>query len=99
MDENTPKTEHVADAITAAQAKENRLLILEDLAKIDFAIAQAKAQIAMFETRKAECGLALADIDRREAGVVYPENPKTEAAKPAEAAKPVEAAKPEETQA
>lgn len=87
MDENTPKTKHVADAITAAQAKENRLLILEDLAKIDLAIAQAKAQVAMFETRKAECGLALADIDRREAGVVYPEVPKAEAAAPAEATK------------
>lgn len=75
MEENNKKT----DAITAEAAKENRLLIAEDMAKIDLAIAQVKSQVAMYEARKAECMLALADIDRREAGVAYPEPPKPEA--------------------
>lgn len=94
MEENNKKT----DAITAEAAKENRLLIAEDMAKIDLAIAQVKSQVAMYEARKAECMLALADIDRREAGVAYPEPPEPEA-KEAKAETAAAAPKAEEAQA
>lgn len=95
MEENNKKT----DAITAEAAKENRLLIAEDMAKIDLAIAQVKSQVAMYEARKAECMLALADIDRREAGVAYPEPPKPEAKEEAKAETAAAAPKAEEAQA
>lgn len=95
MEENNKKT----DAITAEAAKENRLLIAEDMAKIDLAIAQVKSQVAMYEARKAECMLALADIDRREAGVAYPEPPKPEAKEEAKAEAAAAAPKAEEAQA
>ena len=95
MEENNKKT----DAITAEAAKENRLLIAEDMAKIDLAIAQVKSQVAMYEARKAECMLALADIDRREAGVTYPEPPKPEAKEETKAETAAAAPKAEEAQA
>ena len=70
--EEAPKS----DAMTAEEAKEKRLLINEDIRKFEQNIASLKGQIATLEYYIAECRWALADIDRREAGVAYPEPPK-----------------------
>ena len=70
--EEAPKS----DAMTAEDAKEKRLLINEDIRKFEQNIASLKGQIATLEYYIAECRWALADIDRREAGVAYPEPPK-----------------------
>lgn len=70
--EEAPKS----DAMTAEDAKEKRLLINEDIRKFEQNIASLKGQIATLEYYIAECRWALADIDRREAGVKYPEPPK-----------------------
>lgn len=74
----TNKTEEApkSDAMTAEDAKEKRLLINEDIRKFEQNIASLKGQIATLEYYIAECRWALADIDRREAGVAYPEPPK-----------------------
>lgn len=75
--ENTKKEEAPkSDAMTAEDAKEKRLLINEDIRKFEQNIASLKGQIATLEYYIAECRWALADIDRREAGVAYPEPPK-----------------------
>ena len=77
-----------SDKMTHEEAEKTRILIREDIAKLRLARAQAVTQIDMFEARIAECELGLADIDRREAGVEYPEPPKkAEAGAEAEAAK------------
>lgn len=76
--------EKKSDAMTAEEAKKTRLLIKEDIAKLKLAKQQALAQVQVFDARIAECELGLADIDRREAGVAYPEPPQ----KPAEPPKP-----------
>lgn len=68
--------EKKSDAMTAEEAKKTRLLIKEDIAKLKLAKQQALAQVQVFDARIAECELGLADIDRREAGVAYPEPPK-----------------------
>jgi len=78
------KKEVKSDAITADEAKKTRLLINEDIAKLRLAREQALGQVQMLNARIAECELGLADIDRREAGVMYPEPP----AKPEEPKKP-----------
>lgn len=70
--EEAPKS----DAMTAEEAKEKRLLINEDIRKFEQNIASLKGQIATLEYYIAECHWALADIDRREAGVAYPAPPK-----------------------
>ena len=70
--EEAPKS----DAMTTEEAKEKRLLINEDIRKFEQNIASLKGQIATLEYYIAECRWALADIDRREAGVKYPEPPK-----------------------
>lgn len=80
MEENTNEAPK-SDAMTAEEAKEKRLLIKEDIRKFEQQIASLKGQIATAEYYIAECNWALADIDRREAGVAYPEPPKKPAAK------------------
>ena len=70
--EEAPKS----DAMTAEEAKEKRLLINEDIRKFEQNIASLKGQISTLEYYIAECRWALADIDRREAGVAYPAPPK-----------------------
>lgn len=62
-----------SDALTAEEARSSRLLIKEDIAKYELAKARAIAQLSQYDAMIAECHLALADIDRREAGVDYPE--------------------------
>ena len=76
MEENKKEEAPKSDAMTAEDAKEKRLLINEDIRKFEQNIASLKGQIATLEYYIAECRWALADIDRREAGVVYPEPPK-----------------------
>ena len=76
MEENKKEEAPKSDAMTAEEAKEKRLLIIEDIRKFEQNIASLKGQIATIEYYIAECYWALADIDRREAGVAYPEPPK-----------------------
>ena len=76
MGENEKEAAPKSDAMTAEEAKEKRLLIIEDIRKFEQNIASLKGQIATIEYYIAECHWALADIDRREAGVAYPEPPK-----------------------
>lgn len=76
MEGNKKEEAPKSDAMTAEDAKEKRLLINEDIRKFEQNIASLKGQIATFEYYIAECRWALADIDRREAGVKYPEPPK-----------------------
>lgn len=73
-----------SDALSAKEAGANRILIHEDIRKYEQLQAQLRAKIAEYDVYIAECRTALADIDRREAGVMYPEPPK----KPEQAAKP-----------
>lgn len=77
MAEDTNKS----DKITSEEANATRLLIKEDIKKLQLAKQQGYAQIAILDMRIAEAELSLADIDRREAGVALPEPPKP-AAKP-----------------
>lgn len=76
MEESKKEEAPKSDAMTAEDAKEKRLLINEDIRKFEQNIASLKGQIATLEYYIAECRWALADIDRREAGVAYPEPPK-----------------------
>lgn len=76
MEENKKEEVPKSDAMTAEDAKEKRLLINEDIRKFEQNIASLKGQISTLEYYIAECRWALADIDRREAGVAYPEPPK-----------------------
>lgn len=76
MEENKKEEAPKSDAMTTEDAKEKRLLINEDIRKFEQNIASMKGQIATLEYYIAECRWALADIDRREAGVKYPEPPK-----------------------
>lgn len=76
MEENKKEEAPKSDAMTAEDAKEKRLLINEDIRKFEQNIASLKGQIATLEYYIAECRWALADIDRREAGVAYPPPPK-----------------------
>ena len=73
-----------SDAMTTEAANTSRLIIAEDIRKYEQNIASLKGQIATMEYYIAECRTALADIDRREAGVAYPKPPK----KPAESGSP-----------
>ena len=76
MEENKKEEAPKSDAMATEDAKEKRLLINEDIRKFEQNIASLKGQIATLEYYIAECRWALADIDRREAGVKYPEPPK-----------------------
>lgn len=71
-----------SDAVSAEEAKTNRVLINEDIRKYEQMQAQLRAKIAEYDVYIAECRTALADIDRREAGAMYPEPPKKPAAQP-----------------
>lgn len=76
MEENKKEEAPKSDAMTAEDANEKRVLLNEDIRKFEQNIASLKGQIATLEYYIAECRWALADIDRREAGVAYPEPPK-----------------------
>lgn len=65
-----------SDALSAEEAATNRILVNEDIRKYEQLQAQLRAKIAEYDVYIAECRTALADIDRREAGVMYPEPPK-----------------------
>ena len=64
--------------ISAEKAKENRILICEDIKKYELAKANLMIQAAQYDAAISECRLALADIDRLEAGVEYPEPKKSD---------------------
>ena len=70
--EGAPET----DAMAEREAKASRLLIMEDIRKYEQSIASLRMRIAQMEYYIAEARTALADVDRREAGVKYPEPPK-----------------------
>lgn len=70
------------DAMSAAEAKAARLIIKEDICKYEQTIASLKGKIAEMEYYISEGRVALADIDRREAGVSYPEPPPKPAGEP-----------------
>lgn len=67
--------------ISAEKARDNRILIREDIEKYELAKANLAVQMAQYDAAIRECRLALADIDRLEAGVEYPEPKKPEAKK------------------
>lgn len=69
--EEAPKS----DAISAEEARNNRLLLQEDISKYRQLQAQFRAKIAEYDVYIAECETALADLARREAGVMYPPPP------------------------
>ena len=70
--EEAPKS----DAISAEEAKKNRVLVQEDISKYRQLQAQLRAKIAEYDVYIAECETALADLARREAGAMYPSPPK-----------------------
>lgn len=78
-------SEQNTEKMDADQIRSSRILLAEDIKKLELAKAQALAQAAILDTRIAECMLALADVDRREAGVEYPEEPAKDAAPETEA--------------
>lgn len=80
MEQTNKEGAPVSDAITPEEAAKNRILIKEDIAKYEQMQARFRAQIAEFDVYIAECRTALADIDRREAGVSYPPPKKPEQA-------------------
>lgn len=84
MADKNKETAPKSDALAAEEANANRILIHEDIRKYEQLQAQLRAKVAEYDVYIAECRTALADIDRREAGVMYPEPPK----KPEQAAKP-----------
>lgn len=65
-----------SDAVTAEEAEKNRVLIKEDISKYRQMQAQLRAKIAEYDVYVAECETALADLDRREIGAMYPAPPK-----------------------
>lgn len=72
------------DKMTAEEAAKIRILVSEDIRKYELEIARHEAAVGTLRVYIAECRATLADIDRREAGVEYPEAPKPkESAKPA----------------
>ena len=73
--ETTGGGEIVSDALTTKEAGELRLLIAEDIRRYEQSIASLKREIASLEYYIAEAHTALADVDRREAGVAYPKAP------------------------
>ena len=74
MGEN--KEEKKSDAMTKEEADKIRVLVREDKAKYELEIARHQAAIGQLRMYIAECDATIADIDRREAGVEYPEPPK-----------------------
>lgn len=61
--------------ITHEEAESQRVLIREEIAKAEFIRKQCLERAAHCETEIAASKLALADLDRREAGVAFPEPP------------------------
>ena len=76
MEENKKEEAPKSGAMTTEEANKNRLLIKEEICKYEQNIASLEGQIASLKFYIAEARTALADIDRREAGVAYPEPPK-----------------------
>lgn len=76
----------VSDKLSEKEATSLRLLVEEDIAKLRLSILRLEGQrasfdnqIALLNTRIGEGNVALADIARRVAGVVYPEEPEKKA--------------------
>lgn len=64
------------DKMAADEAAKIRILVSEDIRKYELEIARHEAAVGTLRVYIAECRATLADIDRREAGVEYPEAPK-----------------------
>lgn len=72
------------DKMEAEEASRIRILVSEDIRKYELEIARHEAAISTLRVYIAECRATISDIDRREAGVEYPEAPAAkEPAKPA----------------
>jgi hypothetical protein len=85
MGENNESNENTnenakSDALTRDEAGRIRILVREDKAKYELEIARHQAAIGQLRLYIAECDATLADVDRREAGVMYPEPPKAPSA-------------------
>ena len=61
------------DKMAAEEASRIRILVSEDIRKYELEIARHQAAIGQLRMYIAECDATIADIDRREAGVEYPE--------------------------
>lgn len=62
-----------SDKMTAEEAGRIRVLVSEDIRKYELEIARHEAAVGTLRVYIAECRATLADIDRREAGIMYPE--------------------------
>ena len=76
----------VSDKLSEKEAQSLRLLVKEDIAKLQLSMLRLESQrtsidnqIAVLNSQIGEGEVALADIDRRVAGVVYPEEPEKKA--------------------
>lgn len=63
------------DKMTHEEAEAQRVLIREEIARARFIKQQCLERAAHCDTEIAASELALADLDRREAGVAFPEPP------------------------
>ena len=98
MNEETPKAaERPSDKISPQEAAAARLLLREDIRKYQYRKAQLLAEAAAMDVYIADAETGLADLDRREAGVMYPEPPKKpESPKPGGQPVQAEPVKPQE---
>ncbi len=62
-----------SDKMTTEEAGRIRVLVSEDIRKYELEIARHEAAVGTLRVYIAECRATLADIDRREAGIMYPE--------------------------
>lgn len=63
------------EKMPAEEAGKIKVLLMEDRAKYVFEIAQHKMAIAGLEAAVAKTDLVVADLERKVAGVGYPERP------------------------
>ena len=78
MEENkqeTPVKPVDIEKMPAEEAGKIKVLLMEDRAKYVFEIAQHKMAIAGLEAAVAKTDLVVADLERKVAGVGYPEGP------------------------
>ena len=83
--ETPAETPAKSDKMTTEEANKIRMLVSEDIRKYELEIARHEAAVGTLRVYIAECRATLADIDRREAGIMYPEPAKP---KPADGGTP-----------
>lgn len=70
-----PEEQEKTDKMTSEKANEIRVLIKEDIRKYELEITKHEIAISQLRSYISECNVTLADVDRREAGVMYPPPP------------------------